>query len=95
MSLTGCELKGAADFVVFSWILDGSIFSNAIRGAVGDVLIADEGRLKRCWGMAVFGGAIGVATTASRLDWTQSGDSSRSRRDESLASGVLIDRFCT
>ena len=60
-----------------------------------DFLTVDDGMPKRLCVMAVFGGAIGVWTTASRLDWTPAGDSSRSRREESLLDGgVALDRLC-
>ena len=92
---TGLELRGPgcwSGFEVLEWVLLGCISANGMRDTVRGVFSA-EGMPKRFGAMAVFGGAIGVETTASMFAGTDVGDSSRSRSEDNLfVSGVALPR---
>ena len=87
-ALTGCEPRdpwSAGSFFVLRWILLGciSLLEGSMREAVCGVLSAEFTVSKRARFGAVLGGT-GDDTKASMLGWALSGDSSRSRREDSL-----------
>lgn len=81
------------DFDVLGCTLLGCISGKGILDSVRGVVAAAERNPDRFSAEDIIGGAIEVDTTASMLVETAPGDSSRSRREVRLDSGVALPRL--